>query len=1191
MAKIEFTPSQKKAITEKGSDMLVAAGAGSGKTAVLVERVIRLLCDTENPVYADELLIVTFTKAAAAEMKEKIYRALSERLAENPQNSFLRKQLRLLRKALITTIHSFCLDVIKTNYTLLDIDPSFTVAEETETKLLINEALEKVLSDAYENDAMGEELYMLADMYGSGKDDSALAPLILSTYTFSQSTKDPEMWLENAENMFAGALEGDLKDTIWGKEIIKKLRFSLLSLKRLLNDALKTLSDKGILENYKTALTLDLAALDEVLKSSEKSYLDMVLSLSSLSFERLKPTKKEEKELSCPYKFLRDYVKKILQKLKDDYVLEDDTEIKEDLKKLRPVISCLVSLVKSFSQEFARRKKEKAILDFSDLEHYACKILCDGDCPSKAANEIKNKYKYILIDEYQDTSSVQEKIFSAIKNGNNLFMVGDIKQSIYAFRNANPALFLEKYKTFGAVEGTSLVRLFENFRSRKEILDFVNFIFMQIMSEDLGDLNYTEEEFLNAGIPEGERESIYKTELLLIDGKKEETDDENEAYFPEAAAVARRINRLIYTEKLLVTDKETGLKRPVTYKDIVILLRSEKSSAAAFLKELSKEQIPVLYKSENNFFNSFEIKTMLCLLRILDNPLQDIELVGTLRSPLFSFSEEEILEMRLKNKEIPLYTLCKAEAENSGPISEKCRYFVETIESLRLMASHKSVDGLISYILKDMSFESFVSGLTGGDMRLLNLRKLKEYAQSFEKSSFKGLFYFISYINNLIENNILSAADTTTGEENAVRIMSMHKSKGLEFPVVFVSYLGKKLNTDDMKGSVLLSESLGFGPDFVDIEKRISYPSFAKLAHRAKISTDMLSEEMRVLYVALTRAKEKLILTGSAPNLPSKVSAWGNMHEENRAPIPPVYLGSASTMLDFICPAIIRHADSDSLRDLSTEFNPSIISSSFNLDVSVLSSEDMQKENLPIYNEEFLSCPETSSPQENESEEKLIKNLSSVYPFKYAENIPVKLSVTEVKNMLRDEEYTEKIIPKIRTPRFLEEEKGLTPAEKGTAMHLVMQFINYEKTNSVDEIKEEIKRLYENYFITKAQMEAADAEKIYDFFKGPLGRRLKNAEKIFREQRFIIEENSENIIKDAPNEKILIQGIIDCFFTENGNVVLLDFKTDKAGSEKWLAQNYKTQIKYYEKAVENLIGKAPSESYIVSFDLQKEIKL
>lgn len=1252
MGETKWTDEQLSAIKTRNCNLLVAAAAGSGKTAVLVERIIRIITNKDNPVDIDKLLVVTFTNAAAAEMRERIAAAISKALDKEPTSKNLQKQLTLLNRANITTMHSFCLDVIKNNFHKIDLDPSFRIGDQTEGILIKDEVIETLFEEKYDQE--DTEFTSLVEAFSTYKNDDNLKELIINMYNFIMSGPWPENWLkENAEAFNIETME-KLNNSKWVLVLKNSIKVEIEGYIKMLEKAIEIINLTDGLEPYLETFSNELYSIKNAYNSIDCGLDDIYSSLCSISFGRLKSIKKDkvsDENAQNTVKSIRDDIKKKISELINNTFSVTPEEMLINIKGAYPTIKKLTEIVLEFGEKFSQKKKEKNILDFNDLEHLCLKILSDKDengniIPSKTAIEFKNLFDEVLVDEYQDSNNVQETIIELVSRRKdefpNVFMVGDVKQSIYRFRQAKPELFMEKYINYTLEESNNRkIQLYKNFRSRKEVIDGVNYIFKEIMSETVGELEYTDEEALNLGASyeNSEDENVIlggPIEVNIIEKSIEESDlnkekldeedfenEEIEGVNLEGKIVAKRIKELMTTtgnNVFKVLDKETGEYRPIKYKDIVILLRATKNWSESLLDELGQEGIPAYADTGSGYFESIEIRTIMSLLRVIDNPMQDVPVIAVLKSPIMGFSAEDLSIIRLKNKEKYFYENIADIAEgNICDISEelitRCKGFLEKLEIWRNKAIYMPIDEFIWYLYMDTAYYGYVGAMPNGVLRQANLKILFQRAKQFEQTSFKGLFNFINFINKLTKSSGDMGSAKILGEnEDVVRIMSIHKSKGLEFPVVFLCGTGKQFNLMDLNKNILYHDELGFGPDFVDLEKRVSIGTIAKEAIKKKMKLETLSEEVRILYVACTRAKEKLIITGTVNNIQKSIEKWVSSASLDYNLILPSEILKGKSYLDWIGMSLCQHNDGKVLREKIAVSNE-------------ISKDDNSKWDIKLWKRSDIVVNNEDGKLEEEKEVKLSileeeydkdvygevdKRLSYKYPLKESTKLKSNISVSDLKK--RNAEFIDQHVESINieevesknkrtiiTPKFLQEEKGLTAAEKGTAVHFVMKKIDLDKVSSIHEIKDQIQYLYENDFILEEEMKAVNPSKILNFFKSDLGKMMtelhKEGKKIYRELPFYTEISSVNIdntlSEEYENEKVRLQGIIDCFFEYNGESILLDYKTDYVSkdNEAELQKKYIKQLDYYSDAVFKITGKKVSKRYLYSFYLEKVIEI
>ncbi|OPJ57483.1 helicase-exonuclease AddAB subunit AddA [Clostridium oryzae] len=1239
MGQNKWTKEQESAIYSRSGNYLVAAAAGSGKTAVLVERIIKIITDAKNPIDIDRLLVVTFTNAAAAEMRERIGDAISRELDENPDSRLLQRQLTLINKANITTMHSFCLDVIKNNFHCIDLDPNFRIANETETILLKQETLQDMLERKYEQ---GDEKFInLVDAFGGSKDDRFLIEMISELYNFSMSGPWPEKWLIEKAEEFNVDSDFDIMSEAWGNVLIESIEIDILEALDSLNKAINICETAEGLEPYLDTLLEDKAKVETIYQAMKGSFNEIYEAFNALQFNTIKRLKKDaDKVAGEEVKKIRDDVKKKLTAVGKETFSMSPQEIDDSLKHMYPYMKELSELVIEFNDEYSEAKRDRGILDFNDLEHFCLEILTDKKedgsvVPSNVALGFKEKFEYVMVDEYQDSNTIQETIINMVSRkfgeNPNVFMVGDVKQSIYRFRQAKPELFLDKYSKYSKEEDSKnrKILLFKNFRSRQEVISAVNFIFKQLMSEYVGELNYDEREALNLGadFPEADNENTVTggpVEVNIID-KESTTEAQGNSYNEtedsvneeeqldriqlEARFVALRIKKLINEERFNVYDKELKKYRRVSYRDIVILMRTTAQWAPVFMDELSENGIPVYADSNTGYFQTVEIRTVMSLLQIIDNPYQDIPLLAVLRSPIFGFTEEELIDIRLIDEEKYFFENMKDVKLNyiendikilSKPLTKKVIDFIEKLNEWRNKSVHMPIDKFIWYLYDDTSYFGYIGAMPNGMQRQANLKMLFQRASQYEMTSFKGLFNFINYINKLQSSSGDMGSAKILGEnENVVRIMSIHKSKGLEFPVVFLCGCGKQFNLMDLNKKFLYHEELGYGPDYIDYDRRLSFQTLKKLTIKKKFKLESLSEEMRILYVAFTRAKEKLIITGSVNNIEKSCEKWCNYSSGSGEKISKHEVIKGKNYLDWICTALSRHKHGQKIREASgkqidiienDELSTWSVNFIYKTDVIV----DKNLEDVDNFLEDDRLFINLDS---NDVEEKEVRRRLD-WKYKYIESskVPANISVSEIKRSALEEEedvFNVYDASEVKRPRFLQQENKLSGAERGTAVHFVMQHINLNNTSSIEDIKREIDIMVKENFITENQAEAVKPDKIFAFFKSSLGQRLleaSNVYRIYREVPFYIDIPATEVNKELSkeiyaDEKVRLQGVIDCYFEEEDGIVLLDYKTDyvdEDGTDK-IKDRYRIQIDYYSDTIEKILNKEVKNKYLYLF--------
>ncbi len=1192
MSEVKWTKEQQDAIYEKGSNILVAAAAGSGKTAVLVERIINKIIN-EN-VDIDKLLVVTFTNAAASEMRERVLSAIYKKLDDDPENEKLQRQVTLLNKASICTIDSFCLEIVRNNfYELENVAPNFRIADTAQIELLKQEVIEDIFEKKYEED--DEDFTKLINTYTSYRDDTPLKDLVLKIYSYIQSNPFPEKWLKEKIEMFnlSEKLDEDFADTLWGRTLLEQVEEELIDSIQSLENARKILCLEPELEKFEQTIRNDidmLTGLKNNLHSWDKAYnINQTLKFVTWPRQKVDSIKKDEA------KQIRDSVKKKLEKALNKIIICDSKQANQDIYDMYEILVKLQNLILEFGKEFSKRKRNQNIVDFNDVEHFALDILIkekDGKIePSEVAKRYQEKYTEIAIDEYQDSNLVQEYILTSVSKGNNIFMVGDVKQSIYKFRQAMPELFLHKYETYKNKENRTLeeglkIQLFKNFRSRENILSFTNLIFQDIMSNLLGDIEYNEEEYLNLGASYPDINQNLNTEINVIDLAEEEEKEESEEEQQdeerienvelEARFVANRIKKLI-DEKYKVWDRQKETYRNIEYKDIVILLRSTANTAPVYEQELLQLEMPVFSDSSQEYLDSMEIQTVMSLLKIIDNPIQDIPLVSVLRSPIAKFSDDELVKIRLSDKYDSFYTcMQKAMIDVDKELKEKIERFLNRLEEWRKEQEYLALDELIWKIYSDTGFYNYVGLMPNGELRQANLKMLFQKAKQYESANFKGLYNFINFIDKVkLSSGDMGAAKLIGENDNVIRIMSIHKSKGLEFPVVFLSSTSKQFNLMDLNQNVLLHQELGIGVKYIDYNMQIQYDTLTKAAIRNKMLTETLSEEMRILYVALTRAKEKLIITGLSRNYEKEATKMNSQvvqYQKNSGKINPILVKKYKKYLDWIL--LVHQYEKETVKSI---------------ELNVLKKQEVMKGFKTIEQEEIdvVELLEESNIGKNRAKE--IENiLNYSYPHQTAVTIPTKTSVTNLKG----ENYV--AVTELPKPEFLkeDEEQKITGAQKGTLVHLCMQRLDEKVDYDLNKIRDLINDLLKRKIITEKEAKAINPFKILEFTKSIIWQEARNAKEVYKEKPFYINIPAKEVYQEELEEEILVQGVIDLYYIDaNDNLVLVDYKTDYVEQEIELVNKYSKQLEFYQKALELALNKKVAKKCIYSVYLGKEIEI
>lgn len=1228
---VSWTTEQQQVIDLRNRNILVSAAAGSGKTAVLVERIVKIITDKNHPVDIDHLLIVTFTNAAAAEMRERIGNAIEKALDEQPGNEHLLRQLTLIHNAQITTIDSFCLYVVRNHFHEINLEPNFRIGDEGELKLLREDVLGRVLEQNYEEPS--EAFSDFVEGYASGRTDAALNEMILQLYEFSRSYPWPEKWLDSFVGIYRIENREELDRAEWLAPLTENICFVLKDCEQLLRQALAVTQQDDGPDMYEKAVRSDLEKYESLSKLT--SFCELSGALSDIKYDRLASSRgfegdPDKLEL---VKSLREQAKDVVKKLCRQYFFCSPEMMIGQLERTEPMLEEVVRLTKQFADEFAAAKRRKNLVDFHDVEHFALQILVDEETEKakKTAEEFRDTFEEIMIDEYQDSNEVQETLLRSIsreeRGENNIFMVGDVKQSIYRFRLARPELFMKKYDSYSLEESTTQrIDLHKNFRSREEVLTCTNDIFYKIMARSLGNVEYDAEAALYPGASYPVS-ADFIPEILLADSNDELLEDTEltDKKTLEAKIVAEEIKHLMKTQP--VTDKAAGTLRAAHYSDIVILLRSLSGWADSLVEVLNENGIPAHTVSSTGYFSTVEVQTVLSMLRLLDNPRQDIPMAAVLRSPMAGLTDEELAVLRLEDGSVPFHEavleLAEGLYEEGGQIEisnseedqkqgrnadEKTENHIETTAHRKLLKFYKKyrqlrqlvpdtpIHELIEIILRETGYGHYVAAMPAGNRRTANLNMLLEKAAAYEKTSYKGLFHFVRYIDELQKYDVdFGEADMVGENEDVVRIMSIHKSKGLEFPIVIVSGMGKNFNKQDTRSKMVLHPELGIGLDYMDGKLRIKSPTIAKKAIAKQIDLENLGEELRVLYVALTRAKEKLILTGTLKDAAEKLEFYrqqANLSKAADRPLSYLTREGASGYLDWILPAVLSYGDKYPVRIVEAA-------------ELVLDEVENQLEQ----NEDLTERIEEIEAADTQLVGQLKQRFSQRYPYQVDVLRKNKYSVSELKHRAMRERFEaeqEETVPAFleepvtsTIPLFIQREESVEQetanrgALRGTAVHRVMECYDFASEKSV---QEQMEAMEKEEKIT-ADMRALVKEQIVaDFVSSETGRRMALAQcggALYREKPFVMgftdeqldefgfaenTEQAEKVIsmgrvgnigetEYTGKELTLIQGIIDVFWIEKDGIVLLDYKTDRVDTEKELSERYAAQLKLYEEAL------------------------
>ena len=1251
---MQWTQEQEKVIQSRNRNLLVSAAAGSGKTAVLVERIVRMVTEGPDPVDLDRLLVMTFTNAAASEMRERIGKAIRKKLSEEKENKRLRLQAALVPHAQIQTIDSFCLSLIRSHYAGLDIDPAFRVGDEGELTLLQADVMGELFEDKYQE--ASPEFVRFVETYGGGKTDQGIEEAVAQVYQFSVSHPWPEKWIARCRQEFLAAENGssreegigenpgeDFKESAWMQFLLRDVQMQMKEFAGQMDQAIRICEEPDGPAGYLPNLLSERDMLDRIGRAG--NFDELQAGLQSLSFGRLSPARKKDIDPAKKEQItaIRDRIKKAAAKCRDQYGTLTEDEIRESMAGCAPAVEELLNLAEEFRNRYQQAKKERNLVDFADLEHYALEVLYEEGKPSAEAERLSRKYQEILVDEYQDSNQVQETLIAALSRKRygepDVFMVGDMKQSIYRFRQARPELFLEKYKSYSTEDSLfQKIELQKNFRSRPQVLESVNAVFYKIMGSSLGGIDYTKEAALYPGgqfppLPAAQNNG---TELLVVNTGREELaglDEEARDYTSreiEVKLAVEKIRQLTDPETgLMIWDKEEECYRRARYGDVVILLRSISGWAELFVNGLMNEGIPAYAQSQSGYFDTTEIETMLSLLAVIDNPIQDIPLAAVMRSPILGMTDQELAWMMAlykrhakKDQDRGIYGAwqfwLRERPWEANPefeeIGRKLQKLSGLLAHFRQLSAILPIHQLLEQIYQETGYYAWVSAMPSGETRQANLDLLIEKAAAYESTSYQGLFHFIRYIEKLkkVDTDFGEAA-MAGGEERTVRIMSIHKSKGLEFPIVILAGMGKKFNKKDAYSRLLIDPDLGVAADYVDLDSRLKMPTLKKQVLKRKLELEGMGEELRVLYVAMTRAREKLVMTAADPYLETKLERWGLFVDTSGAfrrktslpegTLPFTYLSSAASYLDWILMAMPENAGILSCCQIpAAEF---------------LSGSLIKEAERRLSAEELLAAGE-----EREKDEEYSRQMDEIlhYQYPYQEDISLyaMMSVSELKRQSQEEEWAGAVHlyeesaeagsgePESAETEFAEQEFGEPGATeekpafygggaaRGTAYHRMLQHLSFTRCRSFGQVTEEMDKLVQEGKVSAKDRKLTDSRVLWEFFRSPLGRRMTEAEEkglLKKETQFMVGIPAREMDMGDSDELVLVQGMIDAYVKEEDGLLLVDYKTDQAESGEELLERYRIQIRYYARALEQLTGEKVKEAVLYSLRFQKEFSV
>lgn len=1182
---VKWTKEQEKVINLRNRSLLVSAAAGSGKTAVLVQRIISMVTDETDPLDIDRLLVVTFTNAAAAEMRERVGAAIENALEQDPYNQHLQRQLTLVHNAQITTIDSFCIRILRDHFHKIDLEPGFRIADEGELKLLREDVCEAVLEDFYQK--ADPEFLRFADSYSGAKNDLQIKEMILKLYNYAESYPWPKEWLETCVQQYEAANEAELEEKSWIRDFLSYLNVRVEDLITAQEKLLELTQEPDGPYMYEASIAGDLRQLENLRKCEHFSQWQA--AISAIDFKNIGRSGKYEGSVAK-----KDAVMSGRKRMKDQIdkwkktIFATMLEVQlERLTQTSKMVRMLVTLTQAFSDRFQEEKQKKNMLDFSDVEHNALRVLVDSETKelTETALEYQQQYREVMIDEYQDSNYVQETLLTAVsgvKNGNeNLFMVGDVKQSIYRFRLARPELFMDKYHRFSTEESSQQrIDLHRNFRSRREVVEAVNDIFYPLMEKDLGNVAYDAEAALYAGAvyPDYENADCCKPELLLVPSQESGMERREQ----EAAAVAGRIRELVETQEI----------PGITYKDIVLLLRSMSGWAETYQKVFEQEGIPLIVASKTGYFSATEVQTVLSLLCVLDNPYQDIPLAAVMKSYFGKFSSEELAQIRSEYPGMPFYQC----VEQMLPVSEKIIAFQEMLQKFRQRIPYTPIHRLLQEILDETGYRNYVAALPAGEQRRANLDMLMEKAVAYEQTSYHGLFHFIRYIDRLMKYDVdYGEAEIVSEQENAVRLMSIHKSKGLEFPVVFVCGMGKQFNEQDLNSNMIFHPEFGIGLKWFDCEKRTKANTLIHQIFAMEAKKENLGEELRVLYVALTRAKEKLILAGTC-KLPEE-GQYSGFSREEKVPFSTRY--DAKSYWDWVIPVLgmenpdYRYVIWDEARMQQEEQRK--------LQDTALEHRTLLEALQNVSETELAQLKETFSWEYAWKEEGAHKQKVSVSELKHRAMEERSESAEQTLNTAQPLFPDEIATPYV--PRFVQEVKENAGALYGTMVHRFLECLDFaglpdfaDEKQGLYFVKQQIDALCALGRMQEADAKRLNWKQLLGFLQSDTAKRMRAAAEqgaLEREKPFVMSVPANLVWEDSrPEEDVLIQGIIDVFWEEADGIVLLDYKTDHVDNAQELVRRYKKQLELYADALSRFSDEKPvKEILIYSFALAETILL
>lgn len=1154
-----WTDEQKNAINAKGRNILVSAAAGSGKTAVLVERVIKLITDKDNPVDIDKLLIVTFTNAAAAEMRSRVTKSLNALIKENPRESFYRHQLSLLPSAKICTIDSFCSNLVKEHFYDLSISQDFSTFDEAELQLLEDSVISDVLDSFFEQGDC--DFISLFELFTTPDNEKPIIAVIKKLLRFIYAQPFPYRWLYDAAELYNPNVP--FTDSVWYDYIKSEINYLFDYALSLAEENLNiiTADDEKLLAKFMDVIHDDITEITRFKNAFDRSW-DDALCERPPKFKTSPPTTKLDSAVAEKFKSNRDIYKSIIKSDISAFFVSTEEDYKSDMKILYNRLQSLIRLLKAVDERLLEEKTEMNTYSFSDIEHFAIKLLFQLDdngnvIKTDLAKDMSDTYYEILVDEYQDTNEAQDLLFTYLSNGKNLFTVGDIKQSIYRFRLAMPHIFNKKKKEYAYYDEAddkrcSKIILDKNFRSRKDICSYVNFIFSNLMSERVGELDYNSDEYLNNGV-EYDESPVQSAQLKILNGVKGEDYDKS-----EAAYIAKTIIDKVNSGELI---KDGSSYRPIRYGDFAILMRKISNHADKYSQTLAEFGIPVICDNSSNLFENSEIKILLSLIKVIDNPMQDIPLLAVMMSPIYGFTADEMAQIRVEKNSKSLYN----SVFNSK--SQRAVEFVNDIRVLRSVSVTMPVAAFIRYLIEDKGIIAYINAYGNGEQRYRNILRLIHFAKKFDSGVNVGLTAFVRYIDKIAASEKgIDSASLNTGSDNAVKIMSVHHSKGLEFPVCIFAGATRQYNKQDLNDKMLLNTKLGIGLKCHNEKELYQYNSIPYTVIKSKNATELMSENLRVLYVAMTRAKEQFITFLTVDNIETKIRKLaGNIRNDG---ISPYICRKVNNDGDLLLMCALMHKDGKLLRDM-TDSEIKTADCDFNMSVEVIDEMNINEIETAV---DYVSADNGIINQINDK-------LSYKYKRIELSGLASKLTASSLDSVDNGFEYLTS-----SKPSFLNK-NGLTPAQRGTALHTFMQFCSYE--NAFSNLENEIENMLSAGHIDKQQADSLDRKKLSEFFNSALAKEIFSADRVYREIKVSMFVNAKELYNTQYDEKILIQGIADCVIEKNNSLTLIDYKTDNVSSDTELLAKYEKQIAFYKEAVEKTLKKPVTSALLYSFKLGK----